>query len=476
MRRRVCFVGLGVLFFLVLVLLIFFSSTFHRHKLVAKTEDTDDTEPDFFDYFEYLKGRNRTFLRAGAPFVKKSFVGPPVHWTKVVQKLNYLHKQRQSFAFSTSSLHTLLSLGLKARHPALPNFDFVFTQNVPEYAKPAFEFAGELVSLFFDDFQVPVKVKVDWSHLGSGVLAEAGPCSFHRIQMPPEYQSKFPDVTDAWAPRALAKQLKPHFFDAWGNDMVITINKDFKFYAGFDGDVPKNHFDLVSIIMHEIQHGLGFMSLLRKDFRMGNFFYDIEFFWKSKRNHYFIYDLFLHDGEGRIVDNKPNASNQLPTQKTDIIWNSFTFTEDAKPKIYAPLVWEEGSSLSHIDENQYPAGSPSSLMTPRTAEQEAVHHLGDVVVGMFADMGYKMMNCSAITDQAKCLLKFCHWCTAEGTEGRCYAASESKEEGLECDATFSHRPGADSSSHALHPFGWGKYLTFFILSILSLYNLPLLYK
>ena len=83
--------------------------------------------------------------------------------------------------------------------------------------------------MFFDDFKVPVRVKVDWNLLGTGnnnhnnnhnnqqqptttgVLAEAGPVSFHRIEVPPEYQTKFPDVTDAWAPRALAKQFKPNF-------------------------------------------------------------------------------------------------------------------------------------------------------------------------------------------------------------------------------------------------------------------------
>jgi len=82
--------------------------------------------------------------------------------------------------------------------------------------------------------------------------------------------------------------------------------------------------------MHEMQHGLGFMSLLRKDFRMGNFFYDIDFFWKSKRSNYFIYDLFLHDQEGRIVDNASTAQN---TDKTQIFWNSLSFPDDAKPRM-----------------------------------------------------------------------------------------------------------------------------------------------
>ncbi len=31
--------------------------------------------------------------------------------------------------------------------------------------------------------------------------------------------------------------------------MVVTINKNFDFYAGVDGDVPKGHFDLVSFPM-----------------------------------------------------------------------------------------------------------------------------------------------------------------------------------------------------------------------------------
>lgn len=89
--------------------------------------------------------------------------------------------------------------------------------------------------------------------------------------------------------------------------------------------------------MHEIQHGLGFMSLLRKDFRMGNFFYDIDFFWKSKRSNYFVYDLFLHDEDGRIVEHlaKGNSSQVLvPSyEKKSIIWNSLSFPVENKPKM-----------------------------------------------------------------------------------------------------------------------------------------------
>lgn len=36
--------------------------------------------------------------------------------------------------------------------------------------------------------------------------------------------------------------------DVWGHDMVVTINKGFSFYCGFDGDVPKYQFDLVFLV------------------------------------------------------------------------------------------------------------------------------------------------------------------------------------------------------------------------------------
>ena len=85
-------------------------------------------------------------LRVGAPFVKKSFVGPPVHWSKIVQKMSYLKQYRHGI---WPMLSTSFPLSLVLRpHLHQPNFEFVYTVNVPENIKPAFEFAVQIPSTF----------------------------------------------------------------------------------------------------------------------------------------------------------------------------------------------------------------------------------------------------------------------------------------------------------------------------------------
>jgi hypothetical protein len=60
----------------------------------------------------------------------------------------------------------------------------------------------------------------------------------------------------------------------------------------------------------------------------------------------------------------------------------------ARPRLYAPSVWSDGSSYSHLDEATYPAGNPNSLMTPQLSRGESVHDPGPIARGLFADLGW----------------------------------------------------------------------------------------
>src|SRR4030095_348579 len=57
-------------------------------------------------------------------------------------------------------------------------------------------------------------------------------------------------------------------------------------------------------------------------------------------------------------------------------------------KLYAPATWQQGSSFSHLNEATFPAGDPNSLMTPQLGAGEAIHDPGNVVRGVFADIGW----------------------------------------------------------------------------------------
>jgi len=47
-------------------------------------------------------------------------------------------------------------------------------------------------------------------------------------------------------------------------DIVMSFNTQFDWYFGLDGNVPSDKYDFVSVILHEIGHGLGFYDGLSR--------------------------------------------------------------------------------------------------------------------------------------------------------------------------------------------------------------------
>src|SRR5262249_13407548 len=64
-------------------------------------------------------------------------------------------------------------------------------------------------------------------------------------------------------------------------------------------------------------------------------------------------------------------------------------------RLYTPSQWAGGSSMSHTDDQTYPAGNIKSLMNHATATAESVHQLGPVELGILADSGWAGFICAA---------------------------------------------------------------------------------
>merc|ERR1712000_695435 len=63
-------------------------------------------------------------------------------------------------------------------------------------------------------------------------------------------------------------------------------------------------------------------------------------------------------------------------------------------KVYAPSVFNPGSSIYHWDEEYYPRGDPNSLLTPSITNGESNHVLGELTCDLLLAIGYPVRDSS----------------------------------------------------------------------------------
>ena len=59
---------------------------------------------------------------------------------------------------------------------------------------------------------------------------------------------------------ALANQLAGQDLNPAAPDMVVKFAEDTEWYLGLDGRVPEGVYDMVTVALHEMGHGLGYLG------------------------------------------------------------------------------------------------------------------------------------------------------------------------------------------------------------------------
>ncbi len=262
----------------------------------------------------------------------------------------------------------------------LSNFEITY-EDVPSPAQDAIDYAANIWETTLQS-DVPIRVEVSWDSLESTSLASAGPTTLFR---------DFPGAVnpETWYNVALAESITGRELnDTTMADIMVTVNENINWYFGLDGNTPINRFDMVSVILHEFGHGLGFLSSARKNeedlgaLGFGDFTA--------------VYDVYLENGqEQRLVNEDlfPNPSDTLLEAFTN---NNLFFASPlaasvnggANPQLFAPNDFQAGSSISHLDEFSFRDDEANALMTPRLARAESIHHPGEVTVAMFEQLGW----------------------------------------------------------------------------------------
>ena len=272
---------------------------------------------------------------------------------------------------SVQATPRLPSANLEKKSNFLINFN-----TVPSLARPAVQAAVDIWSENFAS-TVPINVNVKWGSSSSyGVLASASAKNnFSNF-------NGAPDKTLYYA-SALANALAGRDLDPTSPEIEISITSNAPWYYGTDGNCPARSFDLVSVILHEMGHGLGFVS--------GNYYEPFSGFGRVDQPTPF--DAYAQLPDGRRLADMPSPSLEAGKAMTsNLFWsgdNAIKANNGIKPKLYTPSIYEAGSSISHLDEATFSKSVDNAVMTPNLDSGEVFHLPGPLVLAMFEDMRQK---------------------------------------------------------------------------------------
>lgn len=265
-----------------------------------------------------------------------------------------------------------------------PTSQFIVTYSgfSPE-AQAAFQYAVDIWSTLLVS-SVPIRIQANWTQQERGILGSAGPAE---IRVGSDGTQKANGIYAIALAEKIARRQLNNPGDA---DISADFNKNNNWYYGTDANPPAGQTDLVSVVLHEICHGLGFIGYfgVPDNGSVGQYL---------SNGFPGVYDHFVENSQGqRLVTSMeafPDNSAALFRQFTGnaLFFNGPVLKQKTgqRAKLYAPATFNKGSSIYHLDESTYPARNPNSLMTPQLGNAEAIHAPGPLVLNMLTDMEWK---------------------------------------------------------------------------------------
>lgn len=256
----------------------------------------------------------------------------------------------------------------------------------PPGAEASFQEAVDIWSCRIRSSQV-IRVAASWAPLERSTLGSAGPVLYRNFPGAP--------LRDVWYASALADDLARRDLGDGAADIEAIFNSDFASWHIGSGPPPDGLYDLTTVVLHELGHGLGFIGALTVEGRVGRVGPDVSGFP-------FSYDLYTFDAGGTpLLDARayPDGSTALANALTGDVTFQGPATQQAIGSplpLHSPDPFVPGGSYSHLAETAYPANTPDGLMTPFIARNEFVTEPGTAVCAVLGDVGWTLAgDCAA---------------------------------------------------------------------------------
>lgn len=285
-------------------------------------------------------------------------------------------------------------ISVNSRLAATSNIEVTYV-DFPEQAKVPFEQAVAIWEKYLISTQT-IRVKATWSKtMSNSVLAETGATRIYRSS------TNIPNLpyTNVWYPTPLAEALSGKELNSGDFDMTVTLNGNINWYYGTDAKAQAGRYDMITVMLHEIAHGLGFsssMSIINSD-TQGQY---------GQSGSAYIFDIFMQDSKKVKLTNTGVYGNPSTDLKTSLTSNALYFGlknpafANSLPRLYAPSPFKSGSSFSHFDESTYTVGTANSLMSPSVRAAEVNHNPGELLLNCLNEMGWQIngLNGYVVTD------------------------------------------------------------------------------
>jgi hypothetical protein len=249
-------------------------------------------------------------------------------------------------------------------------------KNFPAWAKRDFQAAADVWASHFAS-STPITIDASWVQIGAAnVLGSARPGS---------YFIGFEGAPDStlWYPSALANALAGKDLDKKQAEMIIQVNSEAYWNTRNDGLSYSQEYDLQSVFLHEMAHGLGFLSTDSFD----------PIFGFGRIEEPTPFDAYALVEDGRRLSDLPSPSIELGVAlRSPLVWSGalgVAANGGVRPLLFTPKEYEEGSSVSHLDEDTFSKSGENAVMTPNLEAGEIFHKPGPLLLAMMEDMRLK---------------------------------------------------------------------------------------
>ena len=252
---------------------------------------------------------------------------------------------------------------------------YIGFDNFPQ-AKEAFQFAVDTWSALIES-PVVIRIEATYESLDANILGASIPGEIWRnFDNTPQW--------NVWYPVALAEKITGIELNTSDEyEMLATFNNTQDWYfdiANPDSIKGTGQFDFVTVVMHELAHGLGFSAFPDLDENgIGTI---------GLNGFPMAYTTFIEDEDGNnIVSDIENESQELGDAMTStrLFYQGYTnISQDVR--LHAPQDLNIGSSISHL--NGSFVNTPNELMTPFIGSDVLIHDPG-LALDMMQDYGWE---------------------------------------------------------------------------------------